>query len=187
MALSDIIAKITTDAEAEGARITAEAKAEAAEILKRAEAEASEIAALGVSDAERAASKARGRIVASATHESKFALQSFRVSLINRAFEQVEKALKDMPKDTYHTLVKNRAAALPEKSGAVTVSSERKAETLEALKQSGISTKDAAEAPLVGGFILETKTALYDHSLKTSIARSRDEYAHDVVQTLFGS
>jgi len=187
MALSDIITKIEKDAEAKSEMIREEARNEAAIIMKRAEEKASEIEKLGASDAERAESKARGRIVASATHEAKFIRQSARVALINRVFEESEKLVAGMDKETYRAFVTERAESLPEKEGALTVSAERKDETLDAIKKAGGETKSAVAAPILGGFILETETAVYDHSLATLLKQSRGQYAHEVANMLFGS
>lgn len=187
MALSDIIAKIEKDAEAASEAIREEARIEAARIAKRAEEKASEVEKLGASDAERAESKARGRIVASATHEAKFIRQTFRVSLIARVFAESEKLVAAMDKDTYRAFVTKRAESLPEKEGTLTVSSERADETIKALMVAGISTKLVKEAPLLGGFILETRTALYDHSVRTLVRQLRETYSGEVAHMLFGS
>jgi len=187
MALSDIITKITHDADAESARIKKEALKDAEAIAKRAETEAAEVLRVGKEDAERAASKTHGRIIASATHEAKFASQSFRVSLIDKTFAEVEQALTKLSKEEYQSFVTSRAKTLPETSGMVLVSSERAAETIEALKKAGVDTSKTEERSLVGGFILETPTAMYDHSLRTLIAHAKSEHASDVTRTLFGS
>lgn len=187
MALSDIITKINRDAEAEAERIKDEARTESEAIMGRAEKEAEDVARMGQSDAERAASKTRGRLVAVANHEAKFALQAFRVSLIERVFEEAEAVLKKMPSEAYQSFVALRAGTLPEKTGALTVSSERKAETVDALKKAGVDTSDVKESALIGGFVLETKTAVYDHSFRTVAARARNEFSRSVAQSLFSA
>lgn len=187
MALADIISKIKSDAEAEAKRITDEAENQAQDIIASADGEASSVTSLGQTDAERAASKTRGRIVAGATHEAKFAVQAFRVSLIERVFGDVEKTLSKLSKDEYAAFVESRAKTLPEKEGALTVSSERKDETLEVLKKMGVHATQTEEKPLLGGFVLETKTAVYDHSIRTLVKQARNEHSGLVARTLFGN
>lgn len=187
MALADIISAIDRSAKVESERILGEAKREAAALAAHADTKAGEMLRLGQDDAERATSKARGRIIAAATHEAKFALQGFRSSLIERAFAEAEDALTHMPADAYRSFVTARVAMLPEKSGTLTVAVERKAETLALLEKAGVDTKGAGTAHLLGGFTLETKDALYDHSLRTIATRARDELAREVARELFGS
>lgn len=187
MALSDIITKIEKDAEAKSESIREEARNEAATIMKRAEEKASEIETLGKSDAERAESKARGRIVAAATHEAKFIRQGARVALINRVFAESEKLVANMDKDAYRAFVTKHAESLPAKEGTLTVSLERKDETLDALKKAGVDTKGALTAPLLGGFIMETRDAVYDHSVATLLKQSREHYSGEVATILFDS
>lgn len=187
MALADIIATINKDAASESERILDEAKREAAALLEQAGAQAHDLERLGRDDAERATSKAQGRILAAATREAKFALQGFRSSLIERVFAEAESALARMPADAYRVFIAKRADSLPEKTGTLTVSLERKAETLALLEKAGIDTKGAGASDLLGGFILETKGALYDHSLRTVATRARTELAREVARELFGS
>lgn len=187
MALSDIITKIKDDATAEAKRIEDEARDEAKVITDRAEADAQSIAQLGSDDIARAKSKAKGRIVAGATHEAKFAVQRSRVALIEQVFSEIEKNLKNLPKEAYGAFVVKHAEALPEKKGVLTVSSERKAETIDALKKAGVDTSDVKESQLLGGFILETNSSVYDHSLRSALNLAREERTSDVAHALFGA
>jgi len=187
MALADIITKIEDDAKARAEALLNAARAEAKTILTDAEKEVAAMNQIAEDDAARAASKAHGRVISVANHKAKFATQTFRVSLIDRTLKEVEHALATMPKEAYHAYVTKHAESLPEKTGTLTISSERKEETLAALKKAHVATDGAKEAPLLGGFILETKTAVYDHSVKTVAARTRESLSADIAQELFSS
>ena len=187
MALTDIITKIKEDAAAEASRLQNDAEEEARTILKEAKEKADEILDEGKEAAQLAGKETHDRTMSAAAHTAKFATQGFHASLIERTFDEVEKALKDMPKAAYKDFVTKRAASLPQKEGVLTVAKERKDETLEVLKSAGVDTKDAKEAPLLGGFILETKTAEYDHSLKEVLRLTRERGAGDVAHILFGT
>jgi vacuolar-type H+-ATPase subunit E/Vma4 len=188
MALQDIIAKIEKDAENAAESVRADARLKAETTLKQARTTASEIEENGKKDAERAAFKARGRIVASATHDAKFAVQGFRASLITRVFEATQNLLLGLPKEQYTQLIKARAHSLSGQSGALTLPKEREEETQSALKESGLKSKDTKTAPkgeLLGGFIFETETAVYDYSFKSLMKEAEERYSRDVAKTLF--
>lgn len=190
MALTDIIAKIDEDARVTVERIREEAREKAEALLERARAEAREVANVGKSDAERAATKARGRIIAGATHETKFLIQAFRASLIRRVFEEAETLLSKLPEKEYSAFIVSRARGLSGHSGVLTLSLEREKETREALKNENLKAEKIRivhTGELLGGFVFETETAVFDRSIRAAMAEARERYTGDVAQKLFAN
>lgn len=190
MAITEIIAKIEHDATTLSEGVREAARYEARTLLEKADEEAENAARSGRDDAARAASKTRGRIIANATHEAKFAIQAFRASLIERTFEETETLLSQLSKEEYRAFIKSRAASLPDHPGVLTLAPEREEETRAALKEAHRATHDiriARANDLMGGFILETGSAVYDISLRALMADARERYPGDVARKLFAA
>ncbi|PIR82851.1 hypothetical protein COU20_00105 [Candidatus Kaiserbacteria bacterium CG10_big_fil_rev_8_21_14_0_10_59_10] len=187
MALADILTTIKDDAMREAARVKDDARKEAEAILTRAREEIEVLTRVGKSDAERARAKTRGRIVARAGHEAAFSIQSFRISLVEDTFEKAADALYATDAKAYRSFIEARAKELPEKNGVLTVPSARREETLAALKALGIDTAQVREGVIGGGFILETKTAVYDHSMSAAVRDAKERFVGDVARDLFSS
>ena len=190
MALSDIINKIDRDAEEEAGRIAKETEEKTKVILNDARAHAKEIMLSGRNDAERAAAKASGRMIASATHDAKFAVQSLRTSLIERVLSETSALLSNLKKEDYRTLITSRAKAISGMSGTLTLSGARAEETRAILKDLGVKADEVRVLKtdeLRGGFIFETPTAVYDHSFASLMEDAKDRYSKDIARMLFAS
>lgn len=187
MALADIITKIKSEADAEAMAIRAHAENEA----RTLETQSAEELAKRQDEARQASTTAAeavaARVVSSAQHKARLTREAKRTEVMHAVFNEAQKLLETLPREEYEKFIVAKAKPLHHLEGVITIAPEREEETKAALKTAGLSgaITVAPRGVLLGGFIFETKDALYDYSFKTLLARAREGSGTTLAQTLF--
>lgn len=189
MALADILTKIKSEAEAEARAIRERAEHEAHTLQEHATLEREKFRAASRQASVAAADAAASRVVSSAEHRARLEREAKRTEVLGAVFAEAKSLLEKLPSDEYVAMVTSYAEPLHSLEGRLTIPEERKDDTKTALKKAGL-TGDVTVAPrgtLLGGFILETKDALFDYSFRTLLARAEEGSTVTLAQSLFGT
>ncbi len=196
MALADILERIASDARAEADAIIAEAEEHAASIRAEALARANAQAERIVEQARREAELQADTVVASARLKARDATLAARVALVERAFDELERALLALPDEVYTDLFARRIlreARGDERVCIAAADAQRlrglEARVAELATEAGrtLELSFAGEvAPIEHGVMLIGERDTLDLSLRRLIEARRDELTVLIARELFG-
>lgn len=191
MAIDDIVARITRDAEAEAAALLDAAREDAdrvtADAAQRAEADAARAQARAKADAEREAST----MTAAARLSARDSMLAARQAAVAATLGRVEEALVALPDDRYATLLVRELAGTRLPAGSLRAGSEDaarlRASLPAALAASGIHAGLADEpADIPHGIVLVGDRVRIEVSPGSIIESRRADLEAEIDRALFG-
>lgn len=187
MALSDLVAKIKSDAALEKERILNAARetASAMEVDFAREKEA--LTEQYTKDLTRTLEENERRVTSSAEKEAKLYVNETKRALSEEVFNAVLKDFAGMSDDDYKSFILPYLKELPEeKGGALRTSPKRAAVTRKALKEAGKKAHVEEDKHVADGFVYSGESFEYTVNPADILAQKRGELEVEIAHILFG-
>ncbi len=186
MPISEITAKIISDAEKEKEKILSQAKEKASDMEK----ETAKIKKTLKSEEEKRLEKAledyRRKFASSAKQKFKSQIDAFKREALDRVFKRAEESLNGLNDKDYKKALSSFVSKLPQKSeGEFIVDPSREEITKEAIKENQMSSPVKTQPGLGGGFIFKGLDFEYNFTFSKIINVMKEEMEVDVSKTLF--
>lgn len=190
MAITDLIARIDSDAAAEAEAITAAARAQADELLAQADASAKVEHDAAIEEAERLAAEEAATLLANTRLAARDGLLVRKRAKAEEVLERARHALETLPDAAYLELIGRKVAAVAAMGDSLAIApadAKRLAGLAQRLRARGVSVQLSAEAaPLESGVLLSSDRVRLEISPTSLVDDERDELLLIASQALFG-